>query len=204
MAKIELKTVRRFSTRRKFQRIDLCDRGRRVHRADRPLRLRKSTLLRVRVSSRRHQAKYASGTSVDGVRPSGRNLAMVFQSYALYPHLTVFDNIAVPLRMRRHSAPARTPRSAGSCPDAPAPNAGSARRSSGLPLSSNFQVCSGASRDNCRAASGSALRSDAPSCVSRSGFCSTSRCPTWTPSCAFICAPNSPSYIASCKPPLST
>ena len=34
---------------------------------------------------------------------------MVFQSYALYPHLTVFDNIAVPLRMRRHSALARTP-----------------------------------------------------------------------------------------------
>jgi multiple sugar transport system ATP-binding protein len=34
---------------------------------------------------------------------------MVFQSYALYPHLTVFDNIAVPLRMRRHSALQRVP-----------------------------------------------------------------------------------------------
>ena len=33
-----------------------------------------------------------------------RNLAMVFQSYALYPHLSVFDNIAVPLRMKRLSA----------------------------------------------------------------------------------------------------
>ncbi len=38
---------------------------------------------------------------VDHLRPRDRDLAMVFQSYALYPHLSVFDNIAVPLRMRR-------------------------------------------------------------------------------------------------------
>jgi multiple sugar transport system ATP-binding protein len=31
--------------------------------------------------------------------PRNRNLAMVFQDYALYPHLTVFENIAFPLRM---------------------------------------------------------------------------------------------------------
>jgi multiple sugar transport system ATP-binding protein len=34
---------------------------------------------------------------------------MVFQSYALYPHLSVFDNIAVPLRMKRLSALQRLP-----------------------------------------------------------------------------------------------
>jgi multiple sugar transport system ATP-binding protein len=50
-----------------------------------------------------------AGTSVDRVRPSARNLAMVFQSYALYPHLTVFDNIAVPLRMKRLTALDRLP-----------------------------------------------------------------------------------------------
>jgi multiple sugar transport system ATP-binding protein len=33
--------------------------------------------------------------------PSDRNLAMVFQSYALYPHMSVRENIATPLRMRR-------------------------------------------------------------------------------------------------------
>ncbi|HXV28086.1 MAG TPA: ABC transporter ATP-binding protein [bacterium] len=33
--------------------------------------------------------------------PRERNVAMVFQSYALYPHLTVFDNIAFPLRMEK-------------------------------------------------------------------------------------------------------
>ncbi|MCM0018844.1 MAG: ABC transporter ATP-binding protein [Tagaea sp.] len=33
--------------------------------------------------------------------PSERDIAMVFQSYALYPHLSVFENIAFPLRARR-------------------------------------------------------------------------------------------------------
>src|SRR5438477_3190252 len=32
--------------------------------------------------------------------PRDRNLAMVFQNYALYPHLTVFENIAFPLRLK--------------------------------------------------------------------------------------------------------
>jgi multiple sugar transport system ATP-binding protein len=35
---------------------------------------------------------------------AGRNVAMVFEDYALYPHLTVFDNIAFPLRLRRVAA----------------------------------------------------------------------------------------------------
>jgi multiple sugar transport system ATP-binding protein len=35
------------------------------------------------------------------VPPRDRNVAMVFQSYALYPHLTVFDNIAFPLKIAK-------------------------------------------------------------------------------------------------------
>ncbi len=38
---------------------------------------------------------------VNDVAPKDRDLAMVFQSYALYPHLTVYENIAFPLKLRR-------------------------------------------------------------------------------------------------------
>jgi len=37
---------------------------------------------------------------VNDVSPKDRNIAMVFQSYALYPHMTVFDNLAFSLRLR--------------------------------------------------------------------------------------------------------
>jgi multiple sugar transport system ATP-binding protein len=40
------------------------------------------------------------GKRVNEKKPRDRNLAMVFQNYALYPHLTVFENIAFPLRLR--------------------------------------------------------------------------------------------------------
>ena len=41
------------------------------------------------------------GRVVNGVDPKDRNMAMVFQTYALYPHLTVFENLAFPLRLAR-------------------------------------------------------------------------------------------------------
>jgi multiple sugar transport system ATP-binding protein len=40
-------------------------------------------------------------TDVTDLPPRKRNIAMVFQSYAVFPHLTVFENIAFGLRMRR-------------------------------------------------------------------------------------------------------
>src|SRR3712207_221552 len=39
--------------------------------------------------------------TVNGVEPRDRDVAMVFQSYALYPHMTVRRNIDFPLRTRR-------------------------------------------------------------------------------------------------------
>jgi multiple sugar transport system ATP-binding protein len=41
------------------------------------------------------------GNMVNDLRPKERDVAMVFQNYALYPHMTVFENIAYPLRMRK-------------------------------------------------------------------------------------------------------
>lgn len=40
---------------------------------------------------------------VNNVLPKERDIAMVFQSYALYPHKTVFDNIGFPLKMAKRS-----------------------------------------------------------------------------------------------------
>src|SRR6188472_1558024 len=40
---------------------------------------------------------------VNDLAPRDRNLAMVFQNYALYPHLTVYENIAFPLRLAHAS-----------------------------------------------------------------------------------------------------
>src|SRR5271170_734057 len=40
------------------------------------------------------------GRSVVGLPPHKRNIGMVFQNYALFPHLTVAENIAFPLRQR--------------------------------------------------------------------------------------------------------
>ncbi|MGN6753068.1 MAG: ABC transporter ATP-binding protein [Intrasporangium sp.] len=42
-----------------------------------------------------------NGNRVNDLAPRDRNLSMVFQNYALYPHLTVFENIAFPLRLAR-------------------------------------------------------------------------------------------------------
>jgi ABC-type sugar transport system ATPase subunit len=40
---------------------------------------------------------------VNNMPPKDRNIGMVFQSYALYPHMTVFENIAYPLKLKRVS-----------------------------------------------------------------------------------------------------
>ena len=42
---------------------------------------------------------YIDGRLVNYVRPADRNVAMVFQNYALYPHMTVAENIGFPLKM---------------------------------------------------------------------------------------------------------
>src|SRR5207249_7433323 len=43
---------------------------------------------------------YIGDRVVNGVAPKDRDIAMVFQNYALYPHMSVFDNMAFSLKLR--------------------------------------------------------------------------------------------------------
>ena len=71
----------------------------------------KSTLLRIIAGLERQTAGGVSigGAPVDGRPPAERDVAMVFQSYALYPYMTVRENMALPLKMRRLSSLQRLP-----------------------------------------------------------------------------------------------
>ena len=114
------------------------------------------------------------GDVVNDVPPKDRDIAMVFQNYALYPHMTVFENMSFGLRLqespegRRSRRGWRTPRA-----------------------SSTSASCWSASRSSSPAGSGSAWRWAARSCAIRRCSCSTSRCRISTPSCASRCAPRS-------------
>jgi len=61
----------------------------------------KSTLLNliVGLESATQGDVFVDGERVTGVDPRKRNMAMVFQSYAIYPHLTVRENLAFPLKI---------------------------------------------------------------------------------------------------------
>ena len=71
----------------------------------------KSTLLRI-IAGLEEQTRgevEIDGKNVNGVRACNRDLAMVFQSYALYPHLTVWQNMITPLRLRDLNSLERLP-----------------------------------------------------------------------------------------------
>jgi multiple sugar transport system ATP-binding protein len=71
----------------------------------------KSTLLRIIAGLETADSGSVSigGRAVDSLAPAERDVAMVFQTYALYPHLTVAENLAVPLQLRRLSWGQRLP-----------------------------------------------------------------------------------------------
>ncbi|HKX19920.1 MAG TPA: sn-glycerol-3-phosphate ABC transporter ATP-binding protein UgpC [bacterium] len=48
---------------------------------------------------------YIGERVVNDVAPKDRDIAMVFQNYALYPHMTVYDNMAFGLRLRKYARP---------------------------------------------------------------------------------------------------
>ena len=116
----------------------------------------KSTTLRIIAGL---EAQTAGNVEIDevvvnDVRPSRRDLAMVFQSYALYPHLTVRQNLATPLLLRDLNVSGSAFRCwAPSCPDAAASSRPLARRSATRPGRSRSSICWTASRDSSPAAS---------------------------------------------------
>ena len=46
---------------------------------------------------------FIENNKVNDIPPKDRDIAMVFQSYALYPHMTVFENMSFGLRLRKFS-----------------------------------------------------------------------------------------------------
>src|SRR5574341_151788 len=63
----------------------------------------KSTILRL-ISGLEKESSgeiWIEGKLVNDIPPKDRDLAMVFQNYALYPHMTIFENIAFPLKLRK-------------------------------------------------------------------------------------------------------
>ncbi len=67
-----------------------------------PVRLRQVHAAAPDRRAGRHHRRHASRSTardVTDAAPAKRGLAMVFQSYALYPHMSVYNNIAFPLKM---------------------------------------------------------------------------------------------------------
>ena len=64
----------------------------------------KTTTLRLVAGLERAEAGHIriGGRDVTGTAPGNRDVAFVFQQYSLYPHLSVFDNMAFPLRAPGH------------------------------------------------------------------------------------------------------
>ena len=72
----------------------------------------KTTLLRIvaGLESATEGRVLLNGADISGVGPGDRNIAMVFQNYALFPHLTVAENIGFGLRIRGVSKAERRPK----------------------------------------------------------------------------------------------
>jgi ABC-type sugar transport system ATPase subunit len=97
------------------------------------------------------------GKVVNDLESKDRDIAMVFQSYALYPHMTVRENMGFSLRLRK------------------ADKAQTDERVATRRASSTSTRCSSATRASCPAASASAWPWAAPSCATPRSSCSTSR-----------------------------
>lgn len=104
MADISLHgAVKRFGDHTALERLDLQVRSGEFFTLLGPSGCGKTTLLRLIAGF--HAADegslYIGGTKADDLPPWRRETGMVFQNYAVFPHLSVFDNVAYGLRQRR-------------------------------------------------------------------------------------------------------
>ena len=129
---------------------------------------------------------YIGDRLVNNVPPKDRDIAMVFQNYALYPHMTVFDNMAFGLKLRK------------------VPKDQIKRRVEEAARILDISHLLDRKRRRSPAVSVSVSPWVVPSCVSRRSSCLTNRCPTWTLSCVRRCVPSLPSSIRDWAPPSFT
>jgi ABC-type branched-subunit amino acid transport system ATPase component len=116
------------------------------------------------------------GKRINDLDPKDRNMAMVFQSYALYPHMTIRENMSFPLRLAR------------------------------LPgeVIDRHVAKAAESHERYPAASASGWPWAAQLYASPASSCSTSRFQISTQSCVYRCAPRLPDCNAGSGRPLFT
>ena len=104
MATLNLQNITKsFGSAQVLQGIDLAIKDKEFVVFVGPSGCGKSTLLRIVAGLEMASSGQIviDGTDVSALAPVDRGISMVFQSYALYPHLTVFENIAFPLRVQK-------------------------------------------------------------------------------------------------------
>ncbi len=104
MTRVELKGItKRFDTTEVIKGVDLLIEGGEFFTFLGPSGCGKSTLLNIVAGLEEPTtgSVHFDGRDVTTLPPPRRDVAMVFQSYALYPHMSVFENIAFPLRVRK-------------------------------------------------------------------------------------------------------
>ena len=104
MATLNLQNITKsFGSAKVLQGIDLAIKDKEFVVFVGPSGCGKSTLLRIVAGLELATSGHIviNGTDVSALAPVDRGISMVFQSYALYPHLTVYENIAFPLRVQK-------------------------------------------------------------------------------------------------------
>ncbi len=107
MATLDLKQINKsFGSAKVLHDIDLAIQDKEFVVFVGPSGCRKSTLLRIIAGLEELTTGQIiiDGQDVSGAHPVERGISMVFQSYALYPHLSVYENIAFPLRVQKVEA----------------------------------------------------------------------------------------------------